>query len=66
MATREHYSLTASTVPELVTQLNFILARIQDRLDKIEGVRGTSSITTAMQVTVDGNIVHGFNTSDET
>jgi len=40
MSSREHYTVTANSLPELVTSLNFTLARVADRLDKQEGVRG--------------------------
>lgn len=52
MPTRDSYLLTASTLPELVTQLNFYLARIADRLDKLEGIRGSTDIATGGDVTV--------------
>ena len=44
MPSREHYTVQGATVPELVRTLNFILARLADRIDKMEGVRGTSTI----------------------
>lgn len=65
MTSREHYKLTASTVPQLVQQLNFILGRIQDRLDQIEGVRGTSTIMDGLTIEASDEVVHGFNTEDE-
>jgi len=42
--TRDNYQITATTVPELVRTLNFLLQRFADRIDKIEGIRGTASI----------------------
>lgn len=44
MSSREHYGITANDIPSLVRELNFAFARIADRMDKIEGVRGTSTI----------------------
>lgn len=41
---RDSFILTAQTVPELVQQLNFLLQRWNDRIDKIEGIRGTATI----------------------
>ncbi|MGB0717977.1 MAG: hypothetical protein ACPGO7_01465 [Alphaproteobacteria bacterium] len=40
MSSREHYTISAMSIQELTTQLNFALARIADRVDKLEGVRG--------------------------
>lgn len=65
MPSREHYDLSAQSLQELVTKLQFAFSRVQDRLDKIEGVRGTASITDALEIKADGEIVHGFNTNDE-
>jgi hypothetical protein len=36
---RDSSLISAADVPELVNQLNFILQRFADRLDKIEGIR---------------------------
>ena len=44
MSSGEHYTITANSIPEMVRSLNFTLARLADRMDKIEGVRGTSTI----------------------
>lgn len=65
MPSREFYQLTAQNFPDLVNQLNFLLARLQDRFDKIEGVRGVSTIEDGLQIETDGEVVHGFNTEDE-
>ncbi len=42
--TRDNYSVTGNTVQELINSLNFLLARLADRMDKIEGIRGAPSI----------------------
>ena len=42
--TRDNYQLTGRTVDELVRNLNFLLQRLSDRIDKIEGIRGSASI----------------------
>lgn len=42
--TRDNYQVTGQTVEEVKRSLNFLLQRIGDRMDKIEGIRGTSSI----------------------
>jgi hypothetical protein len=41
---RDNYRLTGRTVDEVVREANFLLQRMADRMDKIEGIRGTSSI----------------------
>lgn len=63
MPTRENYMLTASTLPELVTQLNFFLQRFADRLDKLEGIRGGADITTSSNIVVtdsDDETIHSL------
>lgn len=42
--TRDNYQVTGRTVDEITRNLNFILQRFADRMDKIEGIRGTASI----------------------
>jgi hypothetical protein len=62
--TRDNYQVTGNTVPELVNSLNFLLQRIADRLDKLEGIRGsTDGISTAGDLTVldeDENTIHSL------
>jgi hypothetical protein len=41
---RDSYRITGRTVEELQRELNFLLQRMADRMDKIEGIRGTASI----------------------
>jgi len=42
--TRDSYQVLGGTVEEIKRNLNFMLQRMADRMDKIEGIRGTSSI----------------------
>ena len=63
MPSKEIYYLVGE---DLRDQLNFILSRISDRLDQIEGNRGTSTIQDGITIKNSDNIIHGFNTSDET
>lgn len=42
--TRDNYQVQANSLPELVLGLNLLLQRLADRMDKIEGIRGTPSI----------------------
>ena len=59
--TRENYQLSANNIYELVAQLNFILQRISDRLDKIEGLRGESEVEQVLKVNdADGNNIHSL------
>lgn len=62
---KESYFITSTNIEELVTSMNFILSRISDRLDKIEGLRGNSTVSNSLDILgSDENIVHGFNTDD--
>ena len=71
--TRDSYLLSARTVPELVRELNFTFQRIADRLDKIEGIRGSASIENDLSITqgplsvydADNNLIHSFSEADE-
>jgi hypothetical protein len=40
MPTKETYQIAGNSLSEVINRLNFVLARIADRLDKIEGLRG--------------------------
>lgn len=52
MASREQYTITGNSIEELKTTLNFILQRLADRLDKLEGIRGTTDfVGSGMTVT---------------
>ncbi len=55
MASRERYQVTGNTIEEISNTLNFVLQRIGDRLDKLEGIRGKPSLLTE-GVDVVGNI----------
>lgn len=44
MPSREPYLVIGSTTDEIRNSLNFVLQRIGDRLDKLEGIRGGASI----------------------
>jgi hypothetical protein len=48
--TRDNYQITGSTVEELKRSLNFMLQRFADRMDKIEGIRGTASIESDLEM----------------
>lgn len=63
---KEIYQISATELPQLVNDLNFILQRLSDRFDKLEGLRGDAKINKTLDVVVDDaeNIVHGFNTND--
>ena len=64
--TRDSYLLSARSVPELVRELNFTFQRIVDRLDKIEGIRGSANIENDLSLQggplyvydADGNLIH--------
>lgn len=43
-STRDNYQVQANSLQELVLSLNLLLQRIADRIDKIEGIRGTPEI----------------------
>jgi hypothetical protein len=44
---RDANNVTASTLVELVSQLNLLLPRFSDRLDKLEGIRDSFSSDSA-------------------
>ena len=55
------YSVTTSNMDGLIQQLNTILADISNRLDAIEGQRGTASIKNRVDIKDDdGNRIGGF------
>lgn len=47
---RDNYQVTGQTVAELVTSLNFLFQRFADRMDRIEGIRGTASIESMLDM----------------
>ena len=65
MASKEHYQITSQDVAGIIRDLNFILARISDRLDQVEGNRGTSTVQDGLTIEIDEQIIHGFNTENE-
>ena len=61
IGSREHYSVVGDDLASLVRELNFILSRLEDRLDQLEGRRGDSEIFQNLKVyDADGNLVGGF------
>ena len=58
---RDNYQVMGQELPDVVNRINFILARIADRLDKLEGIRGEletasgtfSGAVTATEVSAD-------------
>jgi len=55
MGSKERYQAVGNSVQELRNSLNFALARIGDRLDKLEGIRGKPALL-AVGVDVEGDI----------
>lgn len=48
--TRDNYSVSGNTVEELKRSLHFMMQRFADRMDKIEGIRGTASIESDLEM----------------
>jgi hypothetical protein len=44
VSSRENIQVQGNSLDEVKRNLNFALARLADRIDKIEGARGTSTI----------------------
>lgn len=66
MPKTEVYQLNSLMVDPLVRQeINRILLRISDRLDKLEGIRGTPTVQDGFAIENTGDIFHGFNTENE-
>jgi hypothetical protein len=42
--TRDNYNVTGETVADLKRAMNFLMQRLADRMDRIEGIRGDASI----------------------
>lgn len=51
---RDAYRIVGDDIPGLVSRLNFVLAQISARLDKLEGIRG--ELETAGGITAEGEI----------
>ncbi len=52
----ENYRVTGATLADLVAQVNFVLGQIADRLDELEGVRGTTEVVSEGVVIDDGTV----------
>jgi hypothetical protein len=65
MASKEFYQIRSRTLDGIVNDLNFILSRISERLDQMEGNRGTSTVQDGLTIESSDEIVHGFNTENE-
>lgn len=48
--TRDNYSVSGNSVDELKRSLHFMMQRFADRMDKIEGIRGTASIESDLEM----------------
>lgn len=49
-ATKDSYRVTGRTADELTRELNFLFARFADRMDRIEGIRGTATIASDLNM----------------
>lgn len=66
MAVTEYYAVTGTqSQKDLEDQLNRILLRIAQRLDKLEGIRGESTVQESLYIKSDGVTLHGVNTENE-
>jgi len=48
--TRDNYQIVGNSLDEIKLDLNFKLQRLADRIDKIEGIRGTASIESTLDM----------------
>lgn len=48
--TKDVYRVTGRTSDEITRELNFLFARLADRMDRIEGIRGTASIASDLEM----------------
>lgn len=61
VGSREHYQLSAADTESLVAQLSFILARIEERLDQLEGRTAQPEVFENLKVyDAAGNLIAGF------
>ena len=63
--TKDSYVITGSTVADIVRELNFTLGRIADRLDRLEGIRGTAEIDGDLETTGDVSVGGDITVKDE-
>ena len=65
MAGEELYQLPpVRSIEELTQAIDVIFGRIGERIDQLEGKRGTSTIRDKLSIEDgDGNKLHGFNTA---
>lgn len=47
---RDSYRVTGTSADQVAREVNFLFQRIADRMDKIEGIRGTSSIESDLEM----------------
>ena len=60
---KAHYSVDQThNLEELKLELSLILRSIEERLDEVQGERGTSTIKDALVIGNDLTTLHGFNT----
>lgn len=69
-ASKEGYRVSANDLPSLSLQLNFHFSSIANRLDQIEGWRGTSTINSDLNLTQNnlinvGNFDQNLGTTDQ-
>lgn len=66
MAKTEVYRINnPQSLDDIANQLNSILARLADRIDRLEGIRGTTTIQDGYVIeNDDGHILHGVNVDD--
>jgi len=66
MPRTEFYQIYAyADEDDLINQINFILNQISNRIDQLEGIRGTTTIQDGVTIKSDGAILHGINTESE-
>lgn len=66
MAKTEFYQIqSARDLDDLRQQMNQFLLKLSNRIDRLEGIRGTSTIENGLTIETSDQIVHGFNTTEE-
>jgi hypothetical protein len=64
---KETYRLSATDLESLVSQLNFYFQSIADRLDALEGFRGSAKVKAGLRiedVNDDDALIHQFGNSE--